>query len=322
MRDEYRRGEFEARNRQLPADLDQSAPYNANARARADFDVTPVGTPPVCYDVRSVFDSRPVNTYDFHITQSGAFLTTNVASVVEMSVPEGYMAILRGIEAWIEPAPPGPDRSDVSMTVQLNGGDYPNNAGMLIGAATDGLIPMFLLADEFNRIGVRLVLPSLGFAGASFVHFYGNFVLKTDRAYPFEVANPSNDPLCKPSAQVRAPLPRTTPMPTPSEPVRTIAPTPGEPARNTTPIIEPPFRIGWRKGFVRDAKGLGAKGLVSFTVLIPVALESKKILTKTFTQKRDLTRAEIRQYLTFLDARVPPKERPLWENLLREIGVR
>lgn len=303
----YRHGEFEARNRQLPADLDQTVAYNANARARSDFNATPIGTPPVCYDVRSVFDSRPVNAYDFHITTSETFDSADTSIRVEMTVPEGYAAILRGLEVWFEPASPGALRSDVELTLQLNGGDYPNNR-VFIGAATDDLIPMFMLADEFNRIGAFMTFPAPASSVNVYVHFYGNFVLKSERALPFEVANPSNDPLCKPAPHVRAPTPRTAPPMFAPQLIapHVLTPTSQPPLPTPThsaPLTVPPFAMNWR------ASGSGNNAL-----LIPMQNDRG--------QRRDFSRAEVIQYFAFLNAqRMSARERELFKNFLRAIGV-
>lgn len=305
MREKYNRGEFEARNRQLPADLNQTVAYNASARARAEFDQTPVGTPPSCYDVRSVYDSRPINCYDFHITQFRTFTSVDTTLRVEMSVPEGYAAALRGVEIWFEPAPIGANRSDVSAQLQLNGGDYPNNS-LLIGIATDGLVPMFMLADEFNRIGIKIGMAPLVSDIGIGVHFYGNFILKTERALPFEIANPVNDPLCKPTVKSRV-VPQfdaptsTVPAPTPAAPTLTApAPIPvAPPARPSAP----PYPINWRM----DGMGNNKK-------LIPIQNDRG--------QRRDLSRSEIVQYFDFLNAqKMNAKEREAWNVYTRSLGV-
>lgn len=264
MREDLRRGEFEARDRQLPADLDQTSAFNSNARARESFQETPVGTPPVCYDVRSVFDSRPINTYDFNITQGGGFTPDNLP--VEMTVPEGYVAILRGVEIWFEPNPLGAARSSTSAVLQLNGGDYPNN-GFLVGVGTNGPLPVFLLADEFNRIGVKFEFFGGPFTGTAFVAFSGNFVLKTARAYPFEVANPVQSAACSntvapptPTVSRGAPASGAIPVPPPKPTVQTPGFTDAAVAPIVVPraIVKPPFAISWtalRQGTIATRRG-------------------------------------------------------------------
>lgn len=308
MGDKYRRGEFEARNRQLPADLDQTIAYNANARARADFDVTPVGTPPVCYDVRSVFDSRPINAFDFHITGFGAIASTDHSVVVEMTVPEGYCAILRGIEIWFEPTPLGVNRSDVFFSLQLNGGNYPYNS-LPIGPGTTDLLPMFMLADEFNRIGALITFSNFSADAGCYVHFYGNFLLKTERALPFEVANPSADPACKPPTAARRAVQR--PPVVPSVPILTAPPpvaprplpTPTAPVPPSAVRSTPDFAVNWR-----------ASGGGNNAMLIPMQNDRG--------QRRDLSVTEVRQYLAFLNAqKLNSKEREMFSNFLRATGV-
>lgn len=313
MRDEYRRGEFESRNRQLPADLNQSASNKANAKARSDFDSTPVGSPPSCYDVRSVFDSRPVNTYDFHITTGADYGQEVDANVtIEMTVPEGYMAILRSIEVWFEPSSFGANRSAASLTMQLNGGDYPNNVDMLIGTATDQAIPMFLLADEFNRIGAKVTQLFAGaelYNGEVFAHFYGNFVLKSGRAYPFEVANPVLNGQCAPvrappQAQITrtstpraAPVPRAAPAPVAIPVARAAPPTP--------PIVRP--SVVWQRKTNASVVG-GRAGARLIIPWINGKMPSQKYLT------------EQKEYLFSLLKTSEEKE--LFKNFLRQAGVK
>ena len=307
MRDEYRRGEFEARNRQLPADLNQSATFGANQRARTDFDAAPVGTPPSCYDVRSVYDSRPINGYDFHIVQFQSLDSTDTTKRVEMTVPEGYAAVLRGFEAWFEPAPLGANRSDVSANLQLNGGDYPNNT-FLIGMATNGLVPMFMLADEFNRIGLKLNFTAFTGSGEVYVHFYGNFILKSERALPFEIANPVNDPNCKPAVKSRV-IPRASEPPPPPRERPTL---PSAPVLTAPPVATPPpmsapekpsFPINWAAAPDRTLRPFNQS------------------IFKQSGQKIYLSKAELQRYATWLRAQIGGKERELFENYLRAVGV-
>lgn len=60
--------EFEDRNRQLPGDT--GSPVYAGGsieKVRAELAKTVLGSPPQDCDVRSTFDSRPVNAYDFNL---------------------------------------------------------------------------------------------------------------------------------------------------------------------------------------------------------------------------------------------------------------
>lgn len=296
MRSTYRRGEFEARNRQLPADLNQTIAFAVSAKSRADFDVTPVGTPPICYDVRSVFDARPINTYDFKITQSGSFTFGNDI-LLEMTVPEGYMAVLRSLEYWTEGATVAPLRSSILMSVLLNGGNYPNNVDIPVGIATDGPMPFFLLADEFNRIGVRFTYSST--VDTFYTIFAGNFILKTGRPYAFEIANPSNAQGCSPTAARRTvernELPPAIAPPAIAPPL--IAPAPVVPHKVT-------FRI------TKSASGLGAKGGEVEIYLVPML------------NGKDMTKVQVRQYLQELLATpFSARDRKYFQNFLSLIGV-
>lgn len=208
-----RRDEFEGRNRQRPADLDQSRLYQRSNTSREEMQRTPLGTPPDCYDVRSVYDTRPLNAYDFNI--AGSVSLPYPVGIVEMTVPEGAVCVLRELSIWFEPAPPGSERSDNVASLLLNGADYPYNNAIPIGDDS-GRFPVFMLADEFNRVGVRVNLtnPYPSTPGTAWVLFYGQFLLKSGRPLPTEIANPIMGGKCGQSI----PVPRTG-MPTASPPV-------------------------------------------------------------------------------------------------------
>lgn len=208
-----RRDEFEGRNRQLPADLDQTMAYANSAQAREDFQVTPQGTPPDCYDVRSVYDVRPINGFDFNITSS-ALMTFGVKSTVnpfvEFTVPEGFVCVLREVDIWFNPIPPGSTRNDKYFDLTLNGGSVPYNQTIYFGVAS-GKVKVFMIANEFDRVGVHVVDNANTASGSTDVYcqFYGNFLPKTERPSNFEIANRVMSGQCAPesSKPKRATLP-------------------------------------------------------------------------------------------------------------------
>lgn len=260
MTSRLRGDEFEGRNRQLPANLDQSRLYGLSEKSRQALNQTPLGTPPDCYDVRSVYDSRPVNATDFNIIGSFNFVGEGaVTTIIDMEVPEGYIGVLRQVHVWFEPVY-GQNRSDVSASFTLNGADVPYNQNLFVGGDTDDL-ETFILGNEFNRLGLRItlndgLLPDDDFM--CYVKFYGNFLLKSNRPLPAEIANPSMDAKCtnaptptpiKAPVQfappVKAPIAAQTPIP-PPVPSRVSSPslppcTPGGP--QTVQIRHPGGRI-------------------------------------------------------------------------------
>lgn len=246
MSSRLRGDEFEGRNRQLPANLDQSRLYGLSEKSRQALNTTPLGTPPDCYDVRSVYDSRPVNATDFNIIGSFNFVGEGAeTTIIEMEVPEGYIGVLRQVHVWFEPVY-GQNRSDVSASFTLNGADVPYNQDLFVGGDTDDL-ETFILGNEFNRMGLRVtlndgLLPDDDFM--CYVRFYGNFLLKSNRPLPAEIANPSMDARCA-TAPTVAPAPRPVFVPVPA-PAPAPAPTPTPAPAPITPAVPTPARVPMR----------------------------------------------------------------------------
>ncbi len=95
---DFKEDEFKSdeQHSQLTANTHSIASDIAIATDSGDqADVAPLGTPPKGYDVRAVYDSRPVQGYDFNIAVSTALGETN--PFVSMTVPNGYIAVLRAI---------------------------------------------------------------------------------------------------------------------------------------------------------------------------------------------------------------------------------
>lgn len=148
------------KERQLPPDTRTLTADMARVALHADAAAqTPAGEPLLDYTVRSVYDSRPVNTYDFNIPANNAG-EGGTDTVVELSfeVPRGSVCVLRAVHHWIEGTPPSlPDRSDVLMTLTINDISQQYNQNIPVGLESDELVKCFLIADEGQQVGVRLV---------------------------------------------------------------------------------------------------------------------------------------------------------------------
>lgn len=308
------RGEFESRNRQLPADLNQSVAFASSEQSRRQFETTPVGTPVDCYDVRSVWDVRPVGAFDFNIVSfiasSGA--TDSGDAVVEMTVPDGFVAILRNFDAWFSGTQPAvAEKNSITWSLQLNGGDVPYNADVPMGVAVDRET-VFLIGNEFNRIGLRIA--SAAFANTvltPYVRFYGTLIIKSSRALPFEVANPTMAPNCGTSPRMPTPKAETPQSAPPKAHSAPIIPPPVTLAPAPPPMAVPPYPIRWRTGSRITYKGLGASAGQA-DLLIPV----------NATTKKDLSVGDVRKYAKYLDSQVvKSRDRIFWENFLQYIGV-
>lgn len=206
------------RERQLGPDTRSLTPDATIAGRQADAaQVAPLGSPPLDYLVRSVYDSRPVNGQDFNICSSVTAAGTETSLTVSMTVPPGYIAVVRRVHTELEPGPPITLRRQVQASLQRNSVTIPFQEGIFVGTAQDTLLESFVLADENDTVSVTLsyftsaeVVNTFP-AGTVFeAQFYGNFLAKTGRPYNFEIANPS---MGEPKSRYEAPLPIHEPSP-------------------------------------------------------------------------------------------------------------
>lgn len=191
-----KRDEFIYRDRQKPADLRQIAPDVGSQADRDAMARAPAGEPLADYTVRSVYDSRPINGYDFNIVASDAAAAAEVVLAHDLffAVPDGYVAVLREISIWMETDADHKNtvnyaRSDVQVEAFLNGATV-NYVKTFTGEATDLPIKVFVIADENQLLGARVTLlanPSVDIH--VYANLYGNFLLKTGRTAQFEVGN-------------------------------------------------------------------------------------------------------------------------------------
>lgn len=221
-----RRGEFELRQRQLPADKNsRNAAGRAWTHAREEIDRTPLGPPPKPVDVRSVYDTRPVNGFDFNIVENAGAEEGTAVRLLNFQVPEGFICVLRNFDIWFETATfPSEEKSGVTWTLLLNGGAYAYNEDVPFGVAVDRET-CFMIADEFNSVGLRIVSTAGNFSSGAetYARFYGNFLLKSGLPAALAIGNPVAQP--QKTAPRRAPPPAPTPPPA-STPPPTSTPQP------------------------------------------------------------------------------------------------
>lgn len=239
MARKLRPDEFEARQRQLPAKNKRNIGGKSIAGSREDLTRTPLGSPPVDYDVRSVFDVRPVGAFDFNIEANTALDSIGLNPPIEMTVPEGFVCVLREVSIWMQPTPPGPLKTNYNWTLTLNGSEFPYNQLNSFGIAVDEE-KTFMLADEFNRVGLRIRQGTGGnlFGVTGYARFHGTFVQKTARPMPFEIANPSR-------TRQDSPLHTSRPLPPPSKTPRVNREQPVSPSHAIAPPstpMQPPMR--------------------------------------------------------------------------------
>lgn len=180
--------EYIDRERQIQADtVDDSG--RASQAASAAMATTPTGEPPVVYDVRCIFDSRPVSGYDFTFSNTTNFSSTQTSQVFTFQTPQGYRAIPREWKVTFSQIPIASDDQIVAF-LQANGADVPNNRAF-IGAGTTFPIKSFYLVEEYAPFGMRVDYSGYGGTPAGFISIqvYGNLLPVTGVALPFEATN-------------------------------------------------------------------------------------------------------------------------------------
>lgn len=181
--------EFIDRERQLGPDPRGAAGVNsAGAAETAQMRITPAGEPPKAFDVRAVYDSRPVQGFDFNITV--AHEGSGTAVITEFVVPKGYVAVLREVHHSFDPPFAFNSRNDVKMTLTKNHADVSYNVDIPVGIESDDIVKCFVIADESEILGARYTITNAPLAGvATYTQFYGNFLIKTNAPKEFEIAN-------------------------------------------------------------------------------------------------------------------------------------
>lgn len=149
----------------------------------------PLGEPPTDFDVRCVYDSRIINSYDFNFTATISGSSTAGWSA-QFIVPVGYRAVPRKWAVQFDQLLTGPSGNSIA-TIQQNGGDLPNNT-VCIGMGTDEPIETFFLCEEqttFGIAGFNSNPPSNGGVFTGSVNVYGNLIPVSSLALPLAASN-------------------------------------------------------------------------------------------------------------------------------------
>jgi hypothetical protein len=197
----------------IPSDL---ADVDALKDALAE---TPVGDGPTNYDVRATYDSRLINSYDFHFAQLNVDVAFDEIWTIGFMVPFGYRAVVRKIKviydndlggpvgnSWIVPlantTPPGSSvvttfspygnvqQFFASSTTVAFGSGVPNNTQIPIGAGDT--VDTFFLVEEgtwFGVMGQDSNLATIGTTTAS-MDIYGQLIPSENMQLPFAIGNP------------------------------------------------------------------------------------------------------------------------------------
>jgi len=183
----WMRDEFAEQREEWQAPADKEIPGSDLLKDDSSVDAmraAPLGEPPTDFDVRAVFDSRFINSYDFNLSLAVS-IASNVTWVATFNVPTGYRAIPRKWSVQFDSPPLGPAAAN-NVTLQQNGADVPNNGPIIIGAGTDDPIDSFYLCEEnttFGITGINQVNTEVN------VNVYGNLLAVSDVALPLSISN-------------------------------------------------------------------------------------------------------------------------------------
>lgn len=189
--------EFIDRDPQYPATREQTN-YAGEGKLADMQSSTPLGEPPVDVDIRSVYDVRPIQAFDFNTTviatSGGGSASSFGILTTQFTVPLGYVAVVRKWHtSFTSPQPPITYRGQVLMTIRSNNADLPNNVDIPVGLESD-FVESFFIVDEGGLIGARFDIANPGTPSvAAFdvnCHIYGNLIRKTGRAANLEIGNP------------------------------------------------------------------------------------------------------------------------------------
>lgn len=179
--------EFIGREKQLPADLNMS-----RVGVVPDTSGVPLGEPLIDFTVRSVWDTRPINGRDFSTCIAGVAINDNFVQLTA-TVPKGRIFVPRSVEVWFQEPNQSIERTDAYFELLSNRNVVPNFQ-YWFGGATDQPVPCFFMVDEEQTYGIQIFATGLvedqdpGAIVKCIV--YGNNLVKSGRALPFEVGNP------------------------------------------------------------------------------------------------------------------------------------
>jgi hypothetical protein len=200
MRDEFaeQRGDW-----QTNASLDlPGADLLQDDAAVSAMQSAPLTTPSVDFEVRSIYDSRPINAYDFNFSGTSEITGTGSDQLVAtwqvtFTVPVGYRAVPRDWDIFFD-TPPNVIASDNVVSLQQNGAAIPNNGPIIVGMGTGSRpIKSFFVCEESTTFGVQgaVTLGSNSTQATTIsVNVHGNLIPVSDCALPFTIADQLQNP--------------------------------------------------------------------------------------------------------------------------------
>jgi hypothetical protein len=189
MRDEFseQRGDW-----QTNASIDiPGADLLGDDSAITAMQATPLGMPPTDFDVKCIYDSRPLNGYDFNFSASQE-ITSNVPWSFNFDVPNGYRIVPREWDVFFD-TPIATQSSNSTVTLTQQNAGVPNNSGIIVGMGTGSRpIKSFFVCEENTQFGISGIVGMGSNATQTTnlsVNVYGNLIPVTEVSLPFCVAN-------------------------------------------------------------------------------------------------------------------------------------
>jgi hypothetical protein len=192
----WERGEYpdEIGDIQQPPDTNDTgnADVVLDQSSIAAMQAAPLGEPQIGYDVRSVFDARPINAFDFNFSGTSNVTGTTGAWAVTFEVPLGFRAIPR---KWYIDFDPGLSMltgpsSTSTCSIQKGKQNLVQNQGIIIGQG--GEIETFFLCEEVTPFGVsgnNLLYATSGADTLAIVNVWGTLIPVSSVALSFAAAN-------------------------------------------------------------------------------------------------------------------------------------
>lgn len=181
--------------------------------AKTDMYAAPLVPEVLDYDVRSTYDSRPINAYDFNFCANSLIVTNDALWVVGWQVPLGFRAVVREFEVQYDqdtgnqfgqslvyplegmypsqfapnPASSGPTTPTVQTAVAGAGFPVLNNMKAI---GSGGKIKTFFIVEEGTWFGIQGINNNLGgVQGTVTINVYGNMLPIRNEQLPFIVGN-------------------------------------------------------------------------------------------------------------------------------------
>ena len=187
---------------QAPPDMANppGADLLGDAAATAEMIAAPLGGPATDFSIRSVYDSRPVNAYDFNYSQAVEVTNANGAGTTVLwaanfSAPNGYRAIPRKWDIFLDPPHAVGPPADSLVSITQSNAAIPNNQNIILGLGTDEPIETFFVCEEntvFGASGATSLIPADTTVNVN-VNVHGNLIPVSQVAAPYSIANENEE---------------------------------------------------------------------------------------------------------------------------------